>query len=179
MIARSHAVAHAEGMNDHVGNQENQPREPKAIDGPTRMNPGSQFPPPGRIRPLRRIDFCRQVRSDLSAAPADNRFEPCICVGRCAAKDIESRDRNFAMIELLAKLLAICAVLRNCGRSFRQKLTARSPRGCDFALYRECSLVEDFFNKLKHNKAIATRFDKLASTFLAGALLICVSLWLN
>ena len=29
-------------------------------------------------------------------------------------------------------------------------------------------LVERFFNKLKHFRAIATRYDKLAETFLAG-----------
>ena len=50
---------------------------------------------------------------------------------------------------------------------------------CDYALYCERNLVERFFNKLKHFRAIATRFDKLASTFLAGVLLVCVVLWLN
>ena len=45
--------------------------------------------------------------------------------------------------------------------------------------YRQRNLVERFFNKLKHFRAIATRFDKLASTFMAGVLLVCVILWLN
>ncbi|KAB2851415.1 MAG: transposase, partial [Hyphomicrobiaceae bacterium] len=36
-----------------------------------------------------------------------------------------------------------------------------------------------FFNKIKHYRAIATRFDKLATTFLAGVMLVCVVLWLN
>ena len=39
---------------------------------------------------------------------------------------------------------------------------------CDFALYCERNLVERFFNKLKHFRAIATRCDKLARNFLAG-----------
>ena len=38
----------------------------------------------------------------------------------------------------------------------------------DFALYREGNLVEPFFNKLKHFRAIATRDDTLAKIFLAG-----------
>src|SRR5690606_41503871 len=59
------------------------------------------------------------------------------------------------------------------------KANRRQPRACDFALYCERNLVERFFNKLKHYRAIATRFDKLASTFLAGVLLVCVILWLN
>jgi transposase len=44
----------------------------------------------------------------------------------------------------------------------------KSPRDCDFALYCERNLVERFFNKLKHFRAIATRYDKLARNFLAG-----------
>ena len=41
-------------------------------------------------------------------------------------------------------------------------------RHTDFALYRERNLVERFFGKLKAFRAIATRYDKLASTFLAA-----------
>ena len=59
------------------------------------------------------------------------------------------------------------------------KANRKEPRPCDFALYRERNLVERFFNKIKHYRAIATRFDKLATTFLAGVLLVCVILWLN
>ena len=59
------------------------------------------------------------------------------------------------------------------------KANRKEPRDCDFALYRERNLVERFFNKIKHYRAIATRFDKLASTFLAGVLLVCVLIWLN
>jgi transposase len=42
-------------------------------------------------------------------------------------------------------------------------------RPCDFALYCERNLVERFFNKLKHFRVIATRYDKLARNFLAGS----------
>lgn len=41
------------------------------------------------------------------------------------------------------------------------------------------SIVERFFNNLKQYRGIATRFDKLATTFLAGVLLVCVLIWLN
>ena len=43
-------------------------------------------------------------------------------------------------------------------------------RACDFALYRERNLVERCFNQLKHFRAIATRYDKLAQ--LAAALIL-------
>ena len=52
-------------------------------------------------------------------------------------------------------------------------------RDCDFALYCERNLVERFFNKLKHFRAIATRYDKLARNFLAGVQLACAIILLN
>ena len=54
-----------------------------------------------------------------------------------------------------------------------------TPRETDFALYRERNLVERFFGKLKQFRAIATRYDKLANTFLAAVALVCVLFWLN
>ena len=49
-----------------------------------------------------------------------------------------------------------------------------STRATDFALYCERTVVERFFNKIKHYRGIATRFDKLARTFLAGVMLVSV-----
>jgi len=53
------------------------------------------------------------------------------------------------------------------------------PLPCDFALYCERNLVERFFNKLKHFRAIATRYDKLARNFLAGIHLASAFISLN
>jgi transposase len=53
------------------------------------------------------------------------------------------------------------------------------PRPCDFALYCERNLVERFFNKLKHFRAIATRYDKLARNFLPGIQLASTIILLN
>jgi transposase len=50
-------------------------------------------------------------------------------------------------------------------------------RSVDPALYRERNLIERFFNKLKHFRRIATRFDKLARNFLAAVLLASARLW--
>jgi putative transposase len=63
--------------------------------------------------------------------------------------------------------------------SSHQNLTEKTPRPCDFALYRERNLIERFFNRLKHFRAIATRYDKLARTFLAGVHLACAAILLN
>jgi transposase len=53
------------------------------------------------------------------------------------------------------------------------------PRTTDFALYRERNLVERFFNKIKHYRAIATRYDKLASSFLAAVQFVAIAILLN
>ena len=59
------------------------------------------------------------------------------------------------------------------------KTNRKEQRKTDFALYRERNLVERFFGKIKQYRGIATRYDKLASTFMAGVLLISVLIWLN
>ena len=59
------------------------------------------------------------------------------------------------------------------------KANRKTQRDCDYALYCERNLVERFFNKLKHFRAIATRYDKLARNFLAGIQLACAIILLN
>ena len=59
------------------------------------------------------------------------------------------------------------------------KANRKTPRTCDFVLYCERNLVERFFNKLKHFRAIATRYDKLARNFLAGVQLAAAIILLN
>jgi transposase len=52
-------------------------------------------------------------------------------------------------------------------------------RECDFALYCERNLIERFFNKIKHFRAIATRYDKLARNYLAAVQLVATIILLN
>jgi transposase len=59
------------------------------------------------------------------------------------------------------------------------KANRKTMRPCDFALYCERNLVERFFNQLKHFRAIATRYDKLARNFLAGIQLAAAIILLN
>ena len=53
------------------------------------------------------------------------------------------------------------------------KANRKVQRETDFALYRERYLVERFFCNLKQYRALATRYDKLANTFLAAVALVC------
>ena len=46
-------------------------------------------------------------------------------------------------------------------------------------LYRTRNLVERFFNKIKHCRRVATRYDKLAANYLAFLQLVSIRLWLR
>ena len=46
-------------------------------------------------------------------------------------------------------------------------------------LYRYRNLVERFFNKIKHYRAVATRYDKRDDNFLAGVKLASIRVWLR
>jgi transposase len=49
----------------------------------------------------------------------------------------------------------------------------------DKALYKERNRVERFFSRIKHCRRIATRYDKLAQTFMGFVKLACIMLWLK
>ena len=55
----------------------------------------------------------------------------------------------------------------------------RLQRSVDPALYRQRNVIERFFNKLKHFRRIATRFDKLARNFLAAVALASTRIWIR
>lgn len=46
-------------------------------------------------------------------------------------------------------------------------------------LYRKRNLVERFFNKLKHYRGIATRYDKRPENYLAGVKLASLRIWMR
>ena len=50
-------------------------------------------------------------------------------------------------------------------------------RSVDRTIYRQRNLVERYFNKIKHFRRIATRFEKLAVTYLAAVALASARLW--
>jgi transposase len=52
-------------------------------------------------------------------------------------------------------------------------------RSVDPALYRQRNLVERFFNKLKHFRKIATRYEKTARNYLAAVLIACTRIWMQ
>ena len=49
----------------------------------------------------------------------------------------------------------------------------------DRALYKKRNRVERFFSRIKHFRRIATRYDKLAATFMGFVTLAAIMLWLK
>ena len=56
---------------------------------------------------------------------------------------------------------------------------AKFDRRCDWWLYKERHLVENYFLKLKTFRRIATRYDKLAFTYLGFLCIVSILFWLN
>jgi transposase len=59
------------------------------------------------------------------------------------------------------------------------KRNRKEPREYDKDLYKARHLIENFFAKLKQYRCLATRYDKLAITFLSGVYLAASVIWLN
>ncbi len=59
------------------------------------------------------------------------------------------------------------------------KSNRKNPRSYDKEPYKARHLIENFFAKLKQYRAIATRYDKRASNFLAAIHLASTVIWLN
>ena len=57
--------------------------------------------------------------------------------------------------------------------------TRKQPIPYDFEAYKVRNTIERCFNKLKHFRRIATRYDKLAANFLAMVQLASMRLWLR
>lgn len=58
------------------------------------------------------------------------------------------------------------------------KTNRLTPRSYDAERYKDRHLIENFFLKLKHFRAIATRYDKTARNFLAAIYLTATTIWL-
>ena len=52
-------------------------------------------------------------------------------------------------------------------------------RGYDKFLYEERNIIERMFGKLKHFRRVATRYDKLAVSYMAFVMIASIFLWLK
>lgn len=76
---------------------------------------------------------------------------------------------------------AIVAFIKSSGAQavIPPKANRLIQRQCDYALYRERNHVERFFNKIKHYRAVATRYAKRKRNYMAFVTLVCMMLWIK
>jgi transposase len=59
------------------------------------------------------------------------------------------------------------------------KSNRKEARYFDKDLYKERNSIERMFNKIKHFRRVATRYDKTASAYLSFVLVAGICLWLK
>jgi len=59
------------------------------------------------------------------------------------------------------------------------KRNRKLQRPYDTDLYKERNRIERFFNKLKHFRRVATRYDKLLANFMGFVKLAAIAIWLR
>ena len=83
-------------------------------------------------------------------------------------------DRGYDSIKLLDYIYG-----RNGEPTIPSRTGAKFERHCDWLLYKERHLVEKYFLKLKAFRRIATRYDKLAFTYMGFICLASILIWLK
>ena len=105
------------------------------------------------------------------------------------AHDGRSAEDMYGTIEAGNVLLADAAydsdrlrqAMEDCGAwaNVKPMPNRLEPPKFDKVLYRERNFVERFFSKLKHFRAIATRYDKRDDNYLASVKLASLRIWLR
>jgi transposase len=119
------------------------------------------------------VDACGlPVRLILTPGQASDKTTfPQLIHGLTLARDVVA-DRGFFARSIIDRIEAGGAAAHIPSQS-----NVRVRRLVDPDIYRQRNLVERFFNKLKHFRRVATRFDKLARNYLAAVLLAATRLW--
>src|SRR6202040_2617083 len=114
------------------------------------------------------------VRLALTAGEAhDNRLADKL-LSRLKAGSMLLADRGYD-----ADWIRALAADRGAWANIPPRCNRREPICFSPYLYRARNLVERFFNKIKHCRRIATRYDKLAANYLAFIQLASIRLWLR
>jgi transposase len=112
------------------------------------------------------------VRLALSAGQAADKWGvPLLVQGIAPGSDVIA-DRGYDYTDVLETITAAGA--RPHIPTTRQKKVQRSVAP---HLYRQRNLIERCFNRLKHFRRLATRFDKLARNYLSTVALAAIRLW--
>src|SRR5262249_20254683 len=141
--------------------------EQKTIDGPFARWVDQQNPRGGRYDGL-------PVRVALTAGEAhDNRLAGRL-LSRLQSGAMLLADRGYD-----ADWIRTLAAEKGAWANIPPRCNRNDPICFSPHLYRARNLVERFFNKIKHCRRVATRYDKLAANYLAFVQLASIRLWLR
>jgi len=110
----------------------------------------------------------------LTEGQAHDGRAACDMLGSLAAGNILLADRAYdsdALRQTLAE--------RGAWANVKPMPNPRNVPAFSSFLYRYRNLVERFFNKLKHFRAVATRYDKTPENYLASVKLASVRIWMR
>ena len=110
----------------------------------------------------------------LTEGQAHDGRAACDMLGSLAAGNILLADRAYnsdALRQALAQ--------RGAWANVKPMPNRRNVPAFSSFLYRYRNLVERFFNKLKHFRAVATRYDKSPENYLASVKLASVRIWMR
>ncbi len=114
------------------------------------------------------------VRLLITAGQASDKTSfPTLVEGLELARNVVA-DRGYFAASIIGLIEAAGATAHIPSQS-----NVRVRRVVERQVYRQRNLVERYFNKLKHFRRIATRYDKLARNFLAAIALASTRLWIR
>jgi transposase len=114
------------------------------------------------------------VRIVLTAGQASDKTTAPELVGPLALSGDVVADRGY-----FARAVADAIEASGARAHIPSQSNVRVRRSVDPNLYRRRNVIERYFNKLKHFRGVATRYQKLARNFLAAVLLASARLWLR
>jgi transposase len=116
-------------------------------------------------------------RHDITQAEAlvEEALQPCV-LNQAESQELKAvlADKGYdsaAFIECIERLEAEAVIPSRRGR--------KEPREHDRELYKERNKVECFFNRIKHYRRVATRYDKTAVSYLSFVHVACIMTWLS
>ena len=114
------------------------------------------------------------MRIVLTAGQASDKTTAPELVGPLALSGDVVADRGY-----FARAVADAIEASGARAHIPSQSNVRVRRSVDPNLYRRRNVIERYFNKLKHFRGVATRYQKLARNFLAAVLLASARLWLR
>ncbi len=114
------------------------------------------------------------VRLALTPGQASDVHGADILLNHLAAGPVLLGDKGYDADWIREKIEA-----QNAAPNIPDKSNRREKHCFSKTLYKERNRVERFFNKIKHFRRVATRYEKLGANFLAMVKLAAIRIWLR